>query len=118
MSGCETRGRVDAAAPARDPAGGRGAGDRLSVVPALALPDGWTGKLWAVAEGLAHAEAMMGTAPYALLTDADVVHATTNLKELVARAERGRLDLVSLMVPLNCRTLAQRALLPAFVHFF
>ncbi len=106
------------AALARDAAERLGAGDRLSVVPARALPDGWTGKLWAVAEGLAHAEAMMGTAPYALLTDADVVHAPTNLKELVARAERGRLDLVSLMVRLNCRTLAERALIPAFVYFF
>jgi hopene-associated glycosyltransferase HpnB len=37
---------------------------------------------------------------------------------LVARAEAGGLDLVSLMVKLRCRSLAETLLIPAFVFFF
>ncbi|MGA8400308.1 MAG: glycosyltransferase, partial [Stellaceae bacterium] len=55
---------------------------------------------------------------YLLLTDADIVHASDNLSGLVARAESGGFDLVSLMVRLHCRGLWERLLVPAFVFFF
>jgi hopene-associated glycosyltransferase HpnB len=55
---------------------------------------------------------------YLLLTDADIVHAPGNLAALVARAETGGYDLASLMVRLNCRSLWERLLIPAFVLFF
>jgi hopene-associated glycosyltransferase HpnB len=90
--------------------------ERLSVIAARDLPQGWTGKLWAVSEGLAHAETM---APdFLLLTDADITHAPDNVRILVARAERDGLDLVSLMVRLSCQTVWEKALIPAFVFFF
>ena len=93
-----------------------GSSDRLTVCRAGPLPEGWTGKLWAIAEGLKHTRSF---APdYILLTDADIVHAPDSLASLVARAESGNLDLVSYMVKLECRTLAERALIPAFVFFF
>ena len=93
-----------------------GSHERLTVVKARPLPDGWTGKLWAISEGL---ERAASTQPdFILLTDADVVHARDNVAGLVARAEAGSLDLVSYMVMLQCRTLAERALIPAFVFFF
>lgn len=93
-----------------------GVSDRLSIVSAGPLPDGWTGKLWAVSEGLKRAAEF---APdYILLTDADIVHAAGNVAGLVARAEVGGLDLVSYMVKLECRTAAERAMIPAFVYFF
>lgn len=93
-----------------------GVSERLTVVQAGPLPAGWTGKLWAVSEGLKRVEAMKPD--YVLLTDADIVHAPGNLAGLVARAEAGSFDLVSYMVQLQCRTLAERALIPAFVFFF
>ena len=86
------------------------------VVAAGPLPDGWTGKLWAVSEGVRAAAAF--EADYFLLTDADIVHAPGNLSRLVAHAEAGGYDLASLMVELRCETLAERALIPAFVFFF
>jgi len=93
-----------------------GAGDRLTVVSARPLPPGWTGKLWAVAQGV---EAASATAPgFLLLTDADIVHAPGNVARLVARARRDRLDIASVMVLLHCRTLAERFTVPAFVFFF
>jgi len=88
----------------------------LTVVPAELLPAGWTGKLWAVSQGVR--EAKQFSPDYLLLTDADIVHPPENLNTLVAQAMRGGYDLVSLMVRLHCRTAAERALMPAFVFFF
>ena len=86
------------------------------VIQAGPLPPGWSGKLWAISEGLKHASSL---APdYLLFTDADIVHSPSNISELVARAEAGQLDLVSLMVKLRCRSFAETLLIPAFVFFF
>lgn len=91
-------------------------GDRLHTLAAPPLPHGWTGKLWAVAQGI-RAAAPFG-ADYFLLTDADIVHAPGNLARLVSLAEAGGFDLISLMVKLRSETLAEKALIPAFVFFF
>jgi hopene-associated glycosyltransferase HpnB len=40
------------------------------------------------------------------------------LRRLVVRAERDKLDLASLMVLLQAKTLPERALIPAFLYFF
>ncbi len=87
-----------------------------TVVVAEELPPGWTGKLWALECGLRSALALKPD--YLLFTDADIVHAPDAVAGLVARAEAGGLDLVSLMVKLRCETLAERALIPAFLYFF
>ena len=55
---------------------------------------------------------------YFLLTDADIEHAPDNLARMVAQAEHGRFDLVSLMVKLRSDTLPEKFLIPAFVYFF
>ena len=86
------------------------------VIEAGPPPEGWTGKLWAVAEGVREAAAFHPD--YYLLTDADIVHDPGNLGRLVALAEAGGYDLVSLMVLLRSETQAERALIPAFVFFF
>jgi hopene-associated glycosyltransferase HpnB len=87
-----------------------------TVIQAGTLPPGWSGKLWAISEGLKHARQL---APdYLLFTDSDIVHAPNNVAELVARAETNKLDLVSLMVQLRCRSLPEILLVPAFVFFF
>jgi len=51
-------------------------------------------------------------------TDADVTHAPDALRRLVGRAVRDRLDLASLMVLLQAKTLPERALIPAILYFF
>jgi hopene-associated glycosyltransferase HpnB len=90
----------------------------LEVIAARPLPPGWTGKLWAMAEGLSHAGRIAPDAPYVLFTDADIAHARNELGRLVAKAEADRLDLVSLMVRLRCESLWERLLIPPFVFFF
>ena len=90
------------------------AAPELRVIAARPLPPGWTGKMWAVAEGVRAASA----SDYLLLTDADIVHPPDHLAALVARAQEGESDLVSYMVRLPCRSLAEQALIPTFVFFF
>ncbi|KPF88246.1 glycosyltransferase [Novosphingobium sp. AAP93] len=89
--------------------------DRLEVLSGAPLSRGWTGKLWAVSQGVARA----GEAPrYLWLTDADIEHAPDTLRMLVTRGEAGKLSLVSLMALLHCETPPERMLVPAFVFFF
>jgi hopene-associated glycosyltransferase HpnB len=91
---------------------------RLEVVRARPLPPGWSGKLWALAEGLRHAACSWPDVPYLLLTDADIAHHPGNLARLVTKAEAERLNLVSIMVKLRCATFWERLLIPPFVFFF
>ncbi|GAA4330799.1 glycosyltransferase [Pigmentiphaga soli] len=113
------------AAMAQAAAAGAGAAGRLQVLAGAPLPSGWTGKLWAVRQGIAAACADNGGGPdqdgapdFLLLTDADIAHAPDNLRHLVARAMAGSRVLVSLMARLRCDAWFERALIPAFVYFF
>jgi hopene-associated glycosyltransferase HpnB len=91
---------------------------RLTIVAGAALPAGWTGKLWAMKQGIETAREAGEAPKYLLLTDADIAHSPDNLRRLVARAEAGGLVLTSLMAKLSCATNAERLLIPAFVYFF
>lgn len=101
---------------ARTAAESAGARDRLTAVQAAALQAGWTGKAWALQQGVERAATF--SPEYFWLTDADIVHGLDTLRQLVARAEGQRLDLASLMVLLQAKTLAERLLIPAFLYFF
>jgi hopene-associated glycosyltransferase HpnB len=90
----------------------------LEVVEARPTSPGWSGKLWAMAEGVAQGPSVLPDARFVLFTDADIVHDRGSVSRLVARAEAHRLDLASSMVRLSCRTWPERALIPAFVFFF
>jgi hopene-associated glycosyltransferase HpnB len=94
------------------------ASDRLLVVSGTPTPPGWVGKMWAVAQGLEKAKELDPSARYVLLTDGDIQHSDRNIAHLVARAEAGALDLTSLMVRLRCVSIAEQAMIPAFVFFF
>lgn len=91
---------------------------RLSVVTGKPLAEGWSGKLWAVKQGLDAAEEIDAEAAFVLLTDADITHDRESLRRLVAKAEGEGLNLVSLMVRLRCESLWEKLLIPAFIFFF
>jgi hopene-associated glycosyltransferase HpnB len=93
-----------------------GGAGRVTVLPAADLPAGWTGKLWALQQGVERAKQI--SLEYFWFTDADIEHAPDTLRRLVARAEREQLDLVSLMVLLQARTFPERLLIPPFLYFF
>lgn len=79
-------------------------------------PSGWTGKLWAVRQGIGLARAR--EPEFLLLTDADIAHAPDSLRELVAAARSGGFDAVSLMARLRVASGWERLVVPAFVYFF
>ncbi|HQT45579.1 MAG: glycosyl transferase [Acidocella sp. 20-63-7] len=87
--------------------------EKLTILTGRKKPPGWSGKLWALHQGVAHS-----TAPTLFFSDADIVHDPRHLSSLVARLLIPRVDMVSEMVRLNCTSLAERLLIPAFVYFF
>ncbi len=93
-----------------------GATARITVHSGAELPQGWTGKVWAMNEGV---RAASERAPeFFWFTDADIVHAPDTLRRLVFRAESNSLDLASLMVLLQAKTFPERLLIPPFLYFF
>lgn len=106
-------GTSDAASRAAERCGERA---RLTIVRGAPLPDGWAGKVWAMAQGTATAEAR--GCDHVWFTDADIEHAPGVLQALVDKAEKEKLDLVSLMAKLRVDSGWDRLLIPAFVYFF
>ena len=92
--------------------------ERLKVILGKPLPVGWSGKLWAMEQGIQTVKNQGLSPDYFLFTDADIEHHSTNLKELVTKAEKENLALTSLMVLLRCDSFWEKFLIPAFVFFF
>jgi hopene-associated glycosyltransferase HpnB len=90
-----------------------GGASNLDIITLTSKPPEWSGKLWALSQGVAASHA-----PVILFTDADIVHDPGHLSSLIAKLLQSGTDMVSEMVRLNCTSLAERALVPAFVYFF
>ncbi|MCX4524489.1 MULTISPECIES: glycosyltransferase [unclassified Streptomyces] len=93
----------------------------LTVVSPGDPEPGWTGKLWALRHGIAHARRTPqgpDGPEFLLLTDADIAHEPDSLRELVAAATTAHLDLVSQMARLRVASFWERLVVPAFVYFF
>lgn len=108
-----TDGTADAA---RSAAAAVGQLDRLTIIRGKPLPSGWTGKLWALQQGIE--SAMQKNPDWLLLADADVEQGKNTVATLTAIAQQGGYDLTSFMVKLHCKSFAERLLIPAFVFFF
>lgn len=92
--------------------------DRVHIVSGARLIPGWTGKLWAMNQGVRHAAALSPIAGYIWFTDADIEHDPRVLRDLVSEAEIEGLSLNSRMALLHCVGFWERLLIPAFVFFF
>lgn len=92
--------------------------ERFILISGQLLPTGWSGKLWAIEQGIQFVNNKQLKPDYFLFTDADIEHHATNLKELVTKAEQESLALISLMVLLRCESFWEKFLIPAFVFFF
>ena len=90
--------------------------DRLIVVTGAQRPHGWTGKLWAMKQGVDRADALRPE--FLLHTDADIVYRADVLSRLVSQAIEEGLALSSLMAKLRCESWPEQALIPAFIFFF
>jgi hopene-associated glycosyltransferase HpnB len=131
--------------------GEKAAGDGgapLTVVSGKPRPDGWAGKVWAMAQGVAAVNAVPGqrgdagflaivddardaaqrtgagpgrvgeASAYVLFTDADIAWAPHALRDLVRAAEDDDRAFLSQMALLRAETAWERAIVPAFVYFF
>jgi hopene-associated glycosyltransferase HpnB len=88
----------------------------LTVIEGQPLPPGWSGKVWAMHQGVERARKL--NPQFFLFTDADIVHQPESISTLASLADAGHYDLASYMVKLHCETLAEKFLVPAFVFFF
>jgi len=65
-----------------------GQAQNLTVVPGIPLPEGWSGKLWAMHQGVE--QARLAAPDFLLFTDADIEHAPDSVSTLVSIAQAGR----------------------------
>ncbi|HET7312975.1 glycosyltransferase [Salinisphaera sp.] len=87
--------------------------ERLSVIQGRPLPEGWTGKLWALEQARTRV-----TTTRVLLLDADIRIAPGTIAGLKTKAIVDDRQMVSLMAQLRMISLAERLLIPAFIYFF
>jgi len=85
----------------------------LTVLAGQTSPAGWSGKLWALEQGLQQVDS-----PYVLLMDADIALEPGILDALMGKLQRESLDLVSVMAALSMHTWWERLLIPPFIYFF
>ena len=85
----------------------------LQVISGRPLAPGWTGKLWALQQGLD-----LVTTPYVLLLDADIELRPGVLAALDAKLRGETIDFASIMARLRMQSFWERCLMPAFVFFF
>jgi hopene-associated glycosyltransferase HpnB len=85
----------------------------LHLIDGATPPDGWLGKVWAQAQGLALVET-----PLVLLIDADIELAPGMLGRLKAQIEDLNLGMVSVMARLRTDSFWEQLLAPAYVYFF
>lgn len=91
---------------------------KTELLQGRAVPAGWTGKLWALQQGIDEILLRKPLPAFFLFSDADIIHPKESVRQLVLHAEERALELVSLMVRLNCRSKWEMILIPAFVFFF
>ena len=87
--------------------------DNLRIVEGKSLPAGWSGKLWALEQGLPYVRT-----PLTLLVDADIELRAGILAALRKKMAENGLQLISLMAELRMITFWERSFMPAFIYFF
>ena len=85
----------------------------LEILSGSPLPEGWSGKLWALQQGFQRVDT-----PLVLLLDADIELKPGIVSKLRREMSRQRLDLVSLMAYLRMVSPWEKLLMPAFIYFF
>ena len=83
------------------------------VIEGKALPDGWTGKLWALEQGLAEV-----STTYTLLLDADIELSGGIVGRVLELLRVRDLKMVSLMATLSMVGPWEKLLMPSFIYFF
>lgn len=85
----------------------------IRIIKGTLPPSGWTGKLWALQQGI-----NVSTGEWLLFTDADIRHCPNLWRGLVTKAFIEQREMVSLMALLDTEGMWARLLIPSFVYFF
>lgn len=85
----------------------------LEVVVGAPPPSEWSGKLWALQQGLARI-----STPYTLLLDADIELRPGLLNALLDKLKREQREMVSVMARLPMESWWESLLIPPFIYFF
>ena len=85
----------------------------LKIVSGRPLPQGWSGKLWALEQGFQRVDT-----PLVLLLDADIALNPGILSTLRREMVQKKVHLISLMAYLRMVSPWERLLMPAFIYFF
>ena len=93
-----------------------GSAREITIISGAPLPPAWTGKVWAMHQGIAAAS--VSKPDYLLLTDADIAYAPGTLSSLVKSSHANGRAMTSVMAKLKCQSFAEKALVPAFIFFF
>ncbi|MEM9898978.1 MAG: glycosyltransferase [Pseudomonadota bacterium] len=91
---------------------------QLEILEAPPLPDGWTGKVNAMAAGVSAASCSDTDTDYFLFCDADILFEPSAHQRLVEHARLNALSLTSVMAKLDARGPWASYLVPAFIYFF
>lgn len=86
---------------------------KLRIVSGETPPEGWSGKLWALHQGVRYVET-----PFTLLLDADIELEPGILRVLQKTMIEKKLQFLSLMAAPRMVSFWERLLMPAFVYFF
>ena len=86
------------------------------VVKGKKLPNGWSGKVWALKQAIDILKNKK--IEYYLFLDSDIILKKGIISEAVNFLSQRKLLMVSLMAKLNCTTSWEKLLIPAFIYFF
>ena len=86
------------------------------VVKGKKLPNGWSGKVWALKQAIDILK--YKKIEYYLFLDSDIILKKGIISEAVNFLSQRKLLMVSLMAKLNCTTSWEKLLIPAFIYFF
>ena len=87
--------------------------NNLKIINGQPVPDGWSGKIWALEQGHSFVDTH-----YILLLDADIKLQAGTITSMLYKLKQEKLDLVSLMALLSMQGFWEKLLLPAFIYFF
>jgi hopene-associated glycosyltransferase HpnB len=87
--------------------------DTLIIIKGKTPPPDWTGKLWALEQGLNQVDTEL-----TLLLDADIALLPGTIHALIEKMSVSNVQFVSLMAELRMQSFWEKMLMPAFVYFF
>ena len=89
---------------------------RFKLLRGKTLPKGWSGKTWALKQGVDYA--LKRNHKYFLFLDSEIIVKDCIIRDVKNFLENNKLLMVSLMAKLNCSNFWEKLLIPSFIFFF